>query len=255
MQLLTRLLGQTGRAFAPLAPDVPFAAIGDVHGCDDLLAALLARVARASPGVPVVLAGDYIDRGPDSAGVLARLSAMQQADPGGVVCLMGNHERMMLEFLETPAERGGRWLRNGGDRTLQSYGIPVEDRDPGGTELAALRDELLARIPAATLLWLASLPLSWTSGNVWVVHAGADPRVAMQMQQPQTLLWGHPDFHRTPRRDGQWVVHGHTIMHEPLCTPGRIAIDTGAFASGVLSAVAVTPEGGVRFLNSAPGAD
>lgn len=97
--------------------------------------------------------------------------------------------------------------------------------------------------------WLAGLPTSVLSGTVLAVHAAADPRAAPQAQPEDTLMWGHPDFFRIPRRDGIWVVHGHSIVPAAAAARGRIAVDTGAYASGVLSAVCL--DGGApRFVTA-----
>src|SRR6056297_3043779 len=102
---------------------------------------------------------------------------------------------------------------------------------------------------AARIAWLRARPLSWRSGNVWALHAGADPHQPLDSQGDEVLLWGHPAFRRSPRRDGQWVVHGHTIVEHPHTAEGRIAVDTGAYATGRLSA-ALIECGAVRFLQT-----
>jgi serine/threonine protein phosphatase 1 len=241
-RLLDYLTGR-GRAApvafdAPLAPEEPFVAIGDVHGRDDLLGRLLDRLEAEEPELRVVLVGDYIDRGERSASVLARLSSRPH-----LVCLMGNHEAMCLGFLEDPAREGPRWLANGGLQTLASFGIGGVTLGSGPTALEAARDRLAMAMGENLIGWLADRPLLWHSGNVAVVHAGADPLRALEDQEERTLLWGHPRFAAQPRTDGIWVVHGHTILPEPVVEAGRIGIDTGAFATGRLTAALIAPEG------------
>lgn len=221
------------------APAEPLAIIGDVHGRADLLGRMLARIAQEAPDARPVLAGDMIDRGPDSCAVLTRVRALDRA-----VVLRGNHEEMMVAFLDSPAENGG-WLRHGGDETLRSFGIAAPEAD------TATRDTLRRALPAGTEDWLRALPCHWISGNVAVVHAGADPRVPIPDQNPRHLLWGHPGFGRFPRRDGLWVVHGHTIVGKPRRGNGVISIDTGAWRSGRLSAV-ILSQAGSRFLTVGP---
>ncbi|UWQ81918.1 serine/threonine protein phosphatase (plasmid) [Leisingera sp. S132] len=211
------------------APGAPLCVIGDVHGCLELLEAMLAKV---PPGHRTVLAGDYIDRGEQSAGVLRYLSG--RAD---LTCLMGNHEAMLLAFLEDPARAGGRWIRNGGLQTLASFGVRGVRPQMTAEELRGCRDDLRGRMGDALIAWLAGLPASLRTGTVLVAHAGADPGAAPEAQPQDVLLWGHPAFLRRPRRDGIWVVHGHTIVAAPAAAQGRIAIDTGAYAGGALSAV------------------
>lgn len=234
--MLSRILN-TFRRTAPFpvpAPDGPFRAIGDVHGCADLLDRALARPFRGQ----TICVGDYVDRGEHSAGVLRLL----QARPD-VICLSGNHEAMMLEFLDTPAEAGPRWLRNGGLQTLGSFGVAGVTERSDATTLRAARDTLADAMGADLITWLRHLPTRWQSGNVAVVHAGADPRIPLQEQAVSHLHWGHPEFARTPRADGIWVVHGHTIVDTPTATAGRIAIDTGAYATGCLTMARVSADG------------
>lgn len=227
------LLALTGPRFrgAPPAPDDPFLAIGDVHGRADLLEALLDRLLRRPVRGPVVLLGDMIDRGPDSARVLRLMYGLSDLR---VICLSGNHEEMMLDFLDAPALRAKRWLRNGGAETLQSFGI--DPPDPHAFERSA---QDLHRALGPMLPWLRGLPAMWRSGNVVAAHAGLDPNRKPEFQERSDLLWGHSAFARHPRRDGLWVVHGHVVQPAPNCHQGRIAIDTGAWLTGRLSAARI----------------
>jgi len=223
---------------APLPrPDPPVCVVGDVHGCLDLLDRLLHRIA-AQPGAGsarLILAGDLIDRGPDSAGVLARVQAL--CESGRAVALMGNHERMMLDFLDAPARSGPLWLANGGAATLLSLGINPHRPADMETLAAALR----AALPPGQEAWLRALPLIWRADGpdaaLAVSHAGADPALPLADQEDRVLLWGHRDFRRKARTDGLWIVHGHVILREVMAEGGRIGTDTGAFATGRLSAV------------------
>lgn len=225
---------------APLEPDVPFYAIGDVHGCDMLLARLLVRLAEQThPDAMLVCVGDYVDRGEQSAQVLQRLHRLSGEAGGNMICLKGNHEAMLLDFLDNPVESGPRWLRHGGLQTVASYGLPLVPRTAPDAEWRALRDRLRAALGEDIERWLRDLQFWWKTGNVAVVHAGADPRQPMDGQMPETLLWGHPDFERMARRDGVWIVHGHTIVSEAAPVRGRIPVDTGAYATGRLTAVLV----------------
>lgn len=252
-RLATRTLARGRRppADAP-RPEMPFLAVGDIHGRADLLAELQARMAAGYARWPVVFLGDYVDRGPDSRRVLDLL--MAQTAAGGATCLMGNHERMMLDFLHDPAGCGRLWLHNGGAATVASFDVEMPEgvqEDPAA--LMRLRDILQAAMGPERIAWLRALPLIWHSGPVWAVHAGAAPARAMERQSADVLLWGHPQFLRQARRDGQWIVHGHTIMKAPRVGDGRISIDTGAHATGVLSAAAISP-GGIAFVQTGDGA-
>lgn len=233
----------------PLAPASPFAVIGDIHGRADLLDLLLARLDQEMPIGPVILVGDYIDRGEDSAAVLTRLCAATTTPACRLVCLSGNHEDMCLRFLDDPDRHGPMWLRNGGLQTLASFGIGGVGPSSAAPALAKARDALAVRMGDNMINWLRALPVSWQSGNIAVVHAGADPALPLDAQKRATLLWGHKDFVSRPRFDGLWIVHGHTIVAEPVSVSGRIAVDTGAYATGKLSAAILT-SGAVRFLTA-----
>ena len=233
---------------APLAPEQPFCVIGDLHGSLAPLQRLCARLDRElAPEVPRIFVGDYIDRGEDSAAVLRHLHA--GAENTAQICLRGNHEDMLLNFLDSPARAGPRWLRHGGLQTLSSFGLGYVAQTAPADAWEDLRAQLQTVMGPELLEWLRGLPLFWQSGNVAVTHAGADPATPLNAQTAQHLIWGHPDFTTTPRRDGHWVVHGHTIVDSPQVSAGRIAVDTGAYATGRLTAAIVTPEG-ARFLSS-----
>lgn len=246
------LSGRTLEPFALPAPSRPLWVIGDVHGYAHLLERLLVQIAARTPRhkVDIVLAGDYVDRGPDSAAVLSLVHELSQTDPH-ITCLLGNHEEMMMAFLDDPIMNCRRWLRHGGYETLRSYGIRAEgivDWNAGMRDVAArLRDAIGPDI----LTWLSERPLQWSSGNVYVVHAGMDPVCAPAEQTRHTQLWGHPAFFTTPRSDGIWVVHGHSIVDRPgISGRGRIAVDTGVFQSQRLTGVLITPDGGVTPYSS-----
>jgi len=225
---------------AALMPDQPFFAIGDIHGCTDLLDGIMRQVERAAVGPePVVFVGDYIDRGRNSAQVLSWLFEVQQSNPGQVICLMGNHERMLLDFIDDPAGRGAQWLRNGGLDTLASFGVTLQTNETDTDAAIAIANALEAAMPAGLQDWLRGLPLFWTSGNVHCVHAAMSPNRAPEDQREDVLLWGHPDFMTSERDDGQFVLHGHTIVPKAKIVGSRISIDTGAYRTGQLSAVRV----------------
>ncbi len=216
------------------APDQPFFAIGDVHGRLDLLNPLLDRL--MSDSHPIILVGDYVDRGEDSAGVLQKLRHASQG--GQVICLRGNHEEMMLKFIARPKKNGRIWLRFGGLQTLASFGIGGLTEQAGPDQLIAARDALCVAL-GDTLGWLQELPYLWQSGNVAVVHAGADPHLPLDDQSHRALAWGHPDFATVPRQDGIWIIYGHVIVPTAQIENGHAAIDTGAYATGTLTSIKV----------------
>lgn len=249
-------------AVAPAWPDLPHPdttsyVVGDLHGRSDLLELMLELIdghigGTGSVDPKLVFVGDYIDHGPDSAGVVARMRELTQDFPDNVTCLMGNHERMLLDFLADPALRGPRWLREGGAATLTSFRVDADDLHPTAPSEAWVHaaTRLSGALGAEGRDWLAARPLSWSSGNLWVVHAGADPARPMTDQTARVLLWGHPEFDSAPRGDDAWVAHGHVEIEQPRVAEGRIAVDTAAWSTGRLTAVAIRPDGTHAFLQT-----
>ena len=236
--------GATGHLTTPDTPPrpiTPICLIGDIHGRRDLLDDMLDRLAEQPDAARahLVTLGDMIDRGPDSAGVVSRLMQDAAAHLGRRVHLMGNHERMMLDFLVQPAANHC-WLASGGRETLISYGVRPEPDRP-----AAMAEALRAAMPAAHLDWLAARPLYWLGEGIAAVHANADPARPIPRQDEKTLLWGKGP--QGPRADGLWIATGHVVQDQPTAANGRIALDTGAWRTGVLSA-AWLDRRGARFL-------
>ncbi len=223
--------------FDPISPDQTVVAIGDIHGRFDLLE----KLGQTDEAVQIICVGDLIDRGEQSADVLRTLHGAPD-----VITLMGNHEQMMLEFIDNPKEKGERWLRNGGLQTLNSFGVSGVSQTSPEDVMERARNELFEAMGEDLIEWVANLPKSWVSGNVAFLHAGADPAVPIDAQDNRTLLWGHRDFRRVPRTDGMWVVHGHTIVDIPTIRNGVVSIDTGAYATGKLTAATVM-KGDVSF--------
>jgi len=241
MQIFRNLWKKTTPFEAPLQPDATVAVIGDVHGQIRLLDRLFDQIARL-PNEPhtVVLVGDYIDRGDQSAEVLTRLKAL--SDLGSCIALRGNHEDMLLSFLDLPEENGSRWLQHGGLQTLASYRLTLASATPGPEELRVLAEDLTAKMGEELLTWLRGLKTHWQTGNVCVVHAAADPELSIPEQSKHALLWGHKEFRKKTRADGVWIVHGHTIVPSPVVEDGVISVDTGAYATGRLTAAIIAPE-------------
>lgn len=222
-------------------------AIGDIHGRLDLLARAVAAIGRdvavqGGDAVTITL-GDYIDRGPDSRGVLDLLAANPFPTP--YVALKGNHETLLLGFLADAAV-GEHWRRLGGLETLHSYGVPVGDLMIGKNFAeAALR--LRDAMPAAQIRFLQSQKTSLTHGRYFFCHAGVRPGIALARQSDDDLMWIRDLFLNSTMDFGKIVVHGHTPTVEPEVRPNRINIDTGAFATGRLTCV-VLDDRGHRFL-------
>lgn len=232
-------------------------AIGDVHGRLDLLDDLLARIQRDAGRHPsdrsrsLVLLGDYIDRGSESRGVIERLLA--DPLPGfTTVRLMGNHEDAMLAFLAGESD-GLDWLSFGGLETLMSYGVPLRGLPRTRDDVETLRAALAERVPARHVEFLRTCILHHSVGDYLFVHAGVRPGLSLERQTSTDLMWIRDDFLRSRvPLPGRVVVHGHTICDLPQDRAWRINIDTGAFASGRLTGLALRG-GERRFLST--GAD
>ncbi|MBB1249036.1 metallophosphoesterase family protein [Rhizobium sp. G21] len=206
-------------------------AIGDIHGCLNELASLLDIIDLAYDKGTVVFLGDYVDRGPDSAGVIERVMAGPRSRDWRWIALLGNHERMMLDALEG-RDREGFWLRNGGEETLQSY-----------------RGE----VSQTHRLWLAQRPLLHVDPFRVFAHAGLDRSKSLEDQDENTLIWRRPH----PEDDhgdffGRHLCHGHTPRDEnPVTRGGRSNIDSGCVFGDRLTAAVFddhVPGGPVRFI-------
>ena len=213
-------------------------AIGDIHGRLDLLQAVEGLVLEDAAGAPerrkvVVYLGDYVDRGPESRGVIEHLVAAP-LDGFEAVHLIGNHESMMLAFLEDPSGGPG-WMWNGGDATLASYGVAAPNIWTGRDRLAAARDELKRALPPGHRDFLDALALSHREGGYLFVHAGIRPGIALDQQDPTDLMWIREEFLGSAADHGVKVVHGHTIAERPVMLDNRIGIDTGAYLTGRLT--------------------
>lgn len=230
---------------ATLPPGQRIYAIGDIHGRLDLLDRLLDHIAIDAARAPtkaaitLVFLGDYVDRGPYSRQVVERL---MQGPPtsgalagAGWVCLMGNHEEVMLRFV-SDLSVGAQWVRFGGAETVRSYGGPVPERP--NQDLAGLQLALDRSLPPNHRRFLNRLPLSFRAGDYLFVHAGIRPGIPLELQAPADLLWIREDFLRHPATPLEvTVVHGHTPAATPQILPHRIGIDTGAYYTGNLTAL------------------
>jgi len=220
-------------------------AIGDVHGCYDQLVAMFGAIvddiAQGEPGTQpaIVLCGDYVDRGPRSADVLTALVWLERHVGVETVVLKGNHEELLLDFLDRPAA-GLRWLQRDGHSTLRSYGVRVPDdlSNVSDEECRSMRDAVLDRMPAAHLALLRRMTIRVAYGDYLFVHAGLRPGKPIDRQTDEDCLWIRDDFLKSNHRFEKIIVHGHSWASDmPEITADRIGIDTGVYHTGVLTAV------------------
>ncbi len=201
--------------------------ITDIHGCFDLLELALAEINKRGPYRRLIFLGDYIDRGAQSMQVVERLIALDQDD--NVICLLGNHERMFVEYVNSETALQDVFLSNGGSQTLESY-----------TDLAGDLDQFTMTRHAD---WMSSLPLWYEDDQRVYVHAGIRPGEAVEDQPESILIWSrrHDFFAATRRLMGVYVVHGHTPLHDDKdygdieITDARTNLDTGAYKTGKLT--------------------
>jgi serine/threonine protein phosphatase 1 len=235
---------------SPLSEARRLYVIGDIHGRSDLLDRMIAGIARDLDERPIeaaltVTLGDYIDRGPDSYGVLDRLA--RNPFPTGFAALKGNHEALFEAFLRDPST-ADHWRRLGGLETLHSYGVDV-GRLMRGRDYEIAAQDLEAAMPPAHSDFLASLRGPLTAGRYFLCHAGVRPGVPLARQSEDDLLWIRDEFLDSKTDFGKIVVHGHTPTEEPEHLPNRINVDTGAFMTGRLTC-AVLEGAEVRFLSA-----
>jgi len=219
-------------------------AIGDIHGCLDALRVLHTAIAEdlaRRPAISAVLIhlGDYIDYGPNSAGVIALLAGGPPIIGLPTINLMGDHERTALDALSGDGAAATDWMHLGGRAALDSWGVPTE----------ASRAEWRDRIPEAHIAFLRSLAIDHREGDYLFVHAGVRPGVALASQAEQDKLGIRQSFLASEQDFGSIVVHGHSAGPVPLIRPNRIGLDTGAGNGGKLTC-AVLEEDAVAFLSA-----
>ena len=224
------------------APAPVIVAVGDAHGRADLVRQLIGKAERRyeDRAFRFVFLGDYVDRGPDSRGVIDALIELQDARPDTVL-LKGNHEEAMLDFVADP-EEGEAWLEWGGEETLASYGV---ERAPG-MALTTLRDVFADALPDRHFAFLMGLDLTHREGDTLFVHAGLNPERALEDQRERDLLWVRDEWRKNGKGafPGLAVVHGHTPVPKPENLSWRVNVDTGAVLSSRLTALCL--DGGKR---------
>ncbi len=228
-------------------------AIGDIHGQAELLVPLvediLGDIKDARHQKPIIIfLGDYIDRGPKSRTVVDIILRLSKLPFVRVISLCGNHEDMMLRFLQDPSQ-GMPWLAAGGADTLISYGLTAPELRSPPEVWEELRLALHAALPKEHLDFYNDLKMMVQIGNFAFVHAGVRPGVPLDLQNEDDLMWIRKPFLEAKRPSEKVIVHGHTPVLEPELFPHRICIDTGAYATGILTALKLY-EGDIVVLQS-----
>ncbi|GHA37042.1 serine/threonine protein phosphatase [Devosia pacifica] len=224
-------------------------AVGDTHGRFDLLQALLAMIVKDAgehaEACLIVMLGDYIDRGGTSADVL-EWASNPASSPLPRICLAGNHEQLMAEFMQQP-DVASPWLANGGIDTLISYGLDP-DEVLGAPE--AIEAALVRAIPMRHRSFVECAPTYLAVPGALFVHAGVRPAVPLDQQTDHDLLWIRKEFSARTEELDMRVVHGHTPGAEPYLSAKRICVDTGAYHSGILTAACLSSNDEPYFLNT-----
>lgn len=239
-----KLFGKKKRKANP--PRVPegerYYVIGDIHGRLDLFEELIKaieaddkRLGKAK--TKIVLLGDLVDRGAESAGVIARARKWQKKRK--VRILAGNHEEMFLQSFDDK-EVLRHFVKHGGRETILSYGIPRKEYN--ALSISELHEKLPDLVPQKDRDFMASFEEKLIAGDYLFVHAGIDPRRPIEEQKRKDMLWIRGRFLQYDGPLPKVVVHGHTIFDEVMDCGSRIGIDTGAFRTGVLTALVLEGE-------------
>jgi serine/threonine protein phosphatase 1 len=213
-------------------------AVGDIHGCLDLLQDVHQKISQhalAYQGTKIVVyLGDYVDRGPHSMQVVDYLLA-QTLSNFKAVYLLGNHEQVLLQFIEGHGlEIAHDWFGFGGLATLQSYGVTLRGI-PTLKDLPRLQAEFAEKCPVAHRQFYQALALSFELGGYFFVHAGIKPKLPLTKQIADDMLWIRDEFLNSRKQFEKVIVHGHSVSVKPEIKSNRIGLDTGAYATGLLT--------------------
>jgi len=228
-------------------------AIGDIHGRVDLLKRLLVDIKEdasrymAEAENVIVYLGDYIDRGAKSKEVL-NVVCSPPLDGFSSVCLLGNHELMLMRFL-AGEDRDGNWLKAGGVQTAYSYGVQRDLPKQWKDRVNAIREKLASIIPETHKKFMKALKTNYVCGDYLFVHAGIDLKQPIENQVANDLVWGSDAFLKNDKKMDKITVHGHFVQKEFQVGPSRLGIDTGAYATGRLTC-AVFEKETVRILST-----
>ncbi len=215
-------------------------AIGDIHGRDDLFEKMIVRIRSDAAVVgetpTIVLLGDYIDRGPASRSVLDRILKLKAADWCKLVVLLGNHEEAMMRFMVDPGY-GQVWTEFGGNTTLASYGVPAPALRSDIAAWSDVHEAFVKAVPPEHTALLEHMSLIYQDEDYLFVHAGVNPDRPLEMQSAEDFLWIRGPFLQSRKSCDYVVVHGHTPQELASDERWRIGLDTGAYATGALTAV------------------
>lgn len=218
--------------------------IGDIHGQEDLLKDLHEMILQDSSEYlddkVVVYLGDYIDRGLHSKEVVDLLLNQPLVDFKPIY-LRGNHEQVLLDFLNVDANIAMEWFNFGGQATLLSYGVSMTGI-PFGEKLNQLQQDLADKIPTEHLSFYTQLNYSYECGDYFFVHAGVKPKKSLKRQSELDMMWIRNEFLASKFQFKKMIVHGHSIVDQPEQKVNRIAIDTGAYNSGRLTCLVLEGE-------------
>lgn len=240
--VLKRLFGRTAKP-EPRRFCVPAGqriyAIGDIHGRRDLLDTLIERIdaddaARGASQTQLIFLGDLVDRGDASRGVIERLMTLKSVSEN-VRFLKGNHEELFIKVCVGDARATGLFHRVGGRATMLSYGMTADDYDDA--DLTELSEMITDHVPADHIEFIKGFDDWIIAGDYLFVHAGVRPGLTIEEQEPSDLRWIRTEFTEDDSDHGYMVIHGHSITEQVDVRTNRIGIDTGAFASGVLTAI------------------
>jgi serine/threonine protein phosphatase 1 len=242
--IMLRSRSKSKSRLKPRLPDgVRIYAVSDIHGCADLLrnvfAAIDLHLARSEPVRALhVFLGDYIDRGPASRETIDLL--IERSLRHESIFLKGNHEAFMFEVLRDPS-RLLSWKEYGGFQTLLSYGL-TPPMSPNKDQQDEIAQALMQCMPKHHRYFYNTLRTSFSYGDFFFAHAGVKPGVPLRQQREEDLLWIRDEFLQSEADFGHYVVHGHTPVAKPEIRPNRINIDTGAYATGILTLLTIQGE-------------
>ena len=231
-------------------------AVGDIHGCKDLLDNIHQKIIKASKDKKgeklIIYIGDYIDRGTNIKGTIQTLIDFNPANFKKIF-LLGNHEQMLLEFISENKNNPFEWIYNGGSETLESYGIDLSEHIDNDMDLKIdikIKKKFIQLLPSSHLNFFNQLVLNYTYDDYFFVHAGINPTIPIEMQEKETMIWTREeDFFKPTMKYNKIIVHGHTPQEKIEKFPCRINIDTGSFYSGKLSCLKIE-NGKLSFLDT-----